>query len=556
VTTLDGILSRLTAGAASFATRGPAERAALARDTAARVAAVAQRWTDTAVGIKGAGGEAAGPVVAEETATGPIATLRLLLVTARAWEEIGASGLPRPSARLRIQHAAGPGGFVALDLLPEPRLFDGAIFQGYRATVRCVNPGGLDTFRASWRAEAESRPRGGGVAVVLGSGNVTGLAPADVIDQIFAHGRAVLLKLHPVHAALQDVHRDALAPLVEAGLLEIVTGDAELARAAVAAPAVTHVHLTGGRATFDAIVWGPGGPRPSAAPVLAKPISCELGNVTPWIMLPGRYSPRQLRFQADLVATSIANNTSFNCIATKCVVTCRRWPQREEFLRLVAGRLGSLPPRPAWFPGSAAAWEAATGMQVPADGCLPWTFLTGIDANRDRRLIDREWFVPVATEVPLDAADIESFCGRAAEFTHSLPGSLAGSVTVPATLSSADAARAELMVEHLRYGVVAVNTWSAIAYALGSVPWGGYPGATLLEPASGIGRVHDPLMLPLVHDSILRAPLASRFTPAWLPWNPHGLRLARGLLAMYSAITRGRTGLSHLLRMMPAALAR
>ena len=101
---------------------------------------------------------------------------------------------------------------------------------------------------------------------------------------------------------------------------------------------------------------------------------------------------------------------------------------------------------------------------------------------------------------------------------------------------------------------MAVNTWSAIAYALGSVPWGGYPGATLREPASGIGRVHDPLMLPLVHNAVLRAPLSSRFTPPWQSWHPRGRRLADGLLEMYTAIARGGNGLGGLVRMIPAVL--
>lgn len=551
---LDDILTRLTSGGASYAAWPAEKRSALARATACRVAGAAARWTAAAVAMKTAGGPVVDSVVAEEMATGPIATLRLLLITARAWTGIGQTGLPWSAARTHIQPAPGPGSFVAVDVLPEPRLFDGGIFQGYRATVRCVSPGGIAAFRASWRSEAESRPRAGGVAVVLGAGNVTGLAPADAVDQIFCHGRAVLLKLHPLHGSLQPVYQDAFGPLVEAGLLEIIVGDTDLARAAIAAPAATHIHLTGGRAAFDHIVWGPEGPRASAEPVLRKTITCELGSVTPWLVLPGRYSPRELRFQADLVAASIANNTSFNCIATKCVVTSQRWPQREDFLRLVTERLASLPPRSAWFSGAAAAWEAATGRLIPADGCLPWTFLTGVDPQQDRRLLDREWFVPVATEVPLEAADIEGFCSLAGEFIHTLPGSLAASVTIPGSLSVADTDRAELLVAHLRYGVVAVNTWSAIAYALGSVPWGGYPGATLREPASGIGRVHDPLMLPLVHNTVLRAPLSSRSTPPWQSWHPRGRRLADGLLEMYTAIARGGNGLGGLLRMIPAVL--
>ncbi|MFM1902429.1 MAG: hypothetical protein RLZZ440_329 [Planctomycetota bacterium] len=554
VVSLDDGVKRLEQAVDRWQQAAPASLAEVARTTARSVAEQAEAWVAAAVALKSAGQKPAASVMAEETATGPLATLRLLLTTARVWSEIASQGLPRPASPPRVLHAAGPGSFIAVDIIPEPRLFDRVIFGGHSATVRCGHPGSVETFASAWRAEAASRPRSGGVAVVLGAGNVTGLAPADAIDQIFTHGRAVLLKLHPLHAALEPVYRDALAPLREAGLLEIIVGGADVAAAAVAAPGITHVHLTGGRAAFDAIVWG-GDPGARSEPLLKKSITCELGNVTPWIIVPGRYTPPQLRFQADLVAGSIANNTSFNCIATKCLVTCRQWPQRDEFLRLVAGRLGSLSPRPAWFPGAAAAWEAATELRPPDDGCLPWTFLTGIDAGRDRRLLDREWFVPVATEVPLDAADVEAFCGRAAEFAHSLPGSLAASVTLPGSLPAADRARAELLVEHLRYGLVAVNTWSALAYAMGSVPWGGYPGATLREPASGIGHVHDPLMLPLVHNTILRAPLASGLLPAWLPWHPTGAKLARGLLGVYSAVARGRSGLGQFLSLIPPVLA-
>jgi len=540
-----------------------AERARLARDTARGVAAAADRWVEAAVAIKTEGGSPADPahasVAAEETATGPLATMRLLLTTGRVWEEIDRQGRPRPARLPRVIHAAagadGPASFVALDVLPEPRLFDGAIFQGHRAVVRCVNPGGLEAFEESWRAEAAARPRSGGVAAVLGAGNVTGLAPGDAICQIFEHGRAAIVKLHPLHAPLEAVYHDAFAPLVAADLLAFTSGGPDVAQALTASPAVTQVHLTGGRAAFDALVWGGTDPRePGAVPLLAKPVTCELGNVTPWIIVPGRYTPRQLRSQADLVAASIANNTSFNCIATKCLVTARQWPQREAFLGLVVKRLESLPSRRAWYPRAVAAWEEASGKTAPADGTLPCTLATGIDPHGDRRLLDREWFVPVAAEVPLEAADIEAFCRAAAAFTRSLPGSLAAGVTIPVTLDARDRRRAELLAEHLRYGVVAVNTWVALAYAVTSVPWGGYPGGTLAEPASGIGRVHDPLLLPLVHNTIFRAPLATSLAPAWVPWHRSGRRLGRGLLDTYAAIAAGRSGLWPLAKMLPAVL--
>jgi len=561
---LDSLLQNLAAGAARHADRDAAARGALAVATAQTVATHADRWVEAAVGIKtritdGRRVSAGPAVIAEETATGPLATLRLLAITARVLRDVARSGLPQAGAPPRVLHAAaapdGPESFIGVDVLPERSLLDGTIFPGHSATVRCVNPGGVAAFTRSWQEEARTRPRQGGVALVLGAGNVTGLAVADVISQVFEHGRAVLLKLHPLHADLEPVLREALAPLVEAGLLGCITGGPDVAQAAVAAPGITHVHLTGGQGTFDSIVWGGPGPRPPhAQPVLTKPITCELGNVTPWIVVPGRYTPRQLAFQADVIAASIANNTSFNCIATKAVLTCRSWDQREEFAGLVARRLAALPARPAWYPGASAAWAEITGRQPPADGGLPAVFRQGLDPRAEPQWLAKEWFGPVAVEVPLEADSIEAFCVRAKASTRSIPGSLAASVTFPATLPAADARRVELLCEHLEYGVVAINTWSALAYALGSVPWGGYPGATLAEPRSGIGRVHDPLLLPLVHNAILRTPLTGWPLPPWFPWHRHGAALARGVNDMYGQILAGRSGFVPLLRMLPRVL--
>jgi len=547
-------IGALAAGSVAWAGRTPAERAALAVRTAHTVATAADAWIDAAAGIK----QSHGAVVdAEETATGPLVTLRLLLLTARALADIGRTGLPQVARPPRLAHAGErTTARIEVDVLPglgpHGSLRDGTIFGGHSATVRCADPGGIDAFLRSWRAEADRRPRTGGVALVLGAGNVTGLAPADCVSQIFEHGRAVFLKLHPLHAPLRHVLSDALRPLVEAGLLVIVAGGAEVARAALAAPGLDHVHLTGGAAAFDALVWG--GRRHEGTPTLAQSITCELGNVTPWIIVPGRYTPAHLAAQADLVAASIANNTSFNCIATKLVVTARSWEQREEFLGLVDRRLKTLPPRPAWYPGSAAAWETVTGAPPPRDGTLPCVFRTGLDPDRDPQFVDREWFVPVAAEIPLAADSIEDFCGRVRDLVARLPGSLAASVTLPPGLAAHDAARAELLVEHLPFGVVAVNTWSALAYSIGHVPWGGFPGSTLADPRSGIGHIHDPLLLPLVHNSILRGPLAPWPKPAWLPWHRNGAVLARGLLSMYAELARGRSGLWQLTRMVPSVL--
>lgn len=561
---LSSVLGRLAVGALRFAATDARERADLARRTALATVAVAAPWAEAAVAIKRAVPDS-GSALAEELATGPMGTARLCLLTARAQLDIAERGLPRAPSAPRILHAGRrsvggtPPALVGLDLLPalgpSGSLHDGMIHQGFRATVRCHDPGGLANFDQAWRREVEERPRAGGVAVVLGAGNVTGLSAADVLAQVFEHGRGVFLKAHPLHAPLQPLLEAALGPLVEAGLVVIAAGGADVARSAIAAPETTHVHVTGGEATYRAIVWGSADPSDrTAAPLLSKPITCELGNVSPWFVLPGRYSPAELSYQADLVAASIANNTSFNCIATKVIVTCRSWPQREDFLALVERRLASLPARPGWYPGSVRDWEAATGRVAPADGTVPSSLVTGVDPATDDRLLAREWFVPVVAEVPLDADDLAGFCGRALAFSHRLPGSLAASVTIPNGLSAVDLRHVEQFVDHLAFGVVAVNTWSALAYALGNVPWGGFPGGTLASPKSGIGFVHDPLLLPLVHNSVICAPVWSPIRPPWFPWHSAGARLTRGVVDLYGRCAAGKSGLGTLLAMLPAVL--
>jgi acyl-CoA reductase-like NAD-dependent aldehyde dehydrogenase len=414
----------------------------------------------------------------------------------------------------------------------------------------------MAAFDRAWAREIQTRPTAGGVAVVLGAGNVTGLAAADAISQIFEHGRAVLLKLHPLHGVLEPILREALGPLVAAGVLEIVTGGAEVAKAAVAAPLVTHVHLTGGDGAYDALVWGgPRRDRPAGArPVLAKPITCELGNVTPWIVVPGRYTRRQLECQADMVAASIVNNTSFNCIATKLVITCREWDQRQAFLDRVQRRLAEQPSRRAWYPGATAVWETLAERQAPADGTLPTVFRAGLDLDRDARWTEREWFVPCVGEVALEADSVDAFCSLALELTRRIPGSLAANVTLPAAVDPATRRRQEMLLDHLTYGVVAVNCWSALAYAMTSIPWGGFPGGTLEEPGSGLGMVHDPLLLPLVHNSILRGPLVVWPKPPWFAWHTRGVPLTRGVTAMYARAAAGRATLPALMRLLPDVL--
>ena len=146
-------------------------------------------------------------------------------------------------------------------------------------------------------------------------------------------------------------------------------------------------------------------------PLLKKPITSEFGNVTPWIIVPGDYSPAQLQFQAENVAASIANNASFNCIATKMLITWANWPQRQAFLDLVDEVLAKVPRRCAYYPGAAERFERFTGHCPPpcSDCTLPWTLIRDAKPETSPHLFCEESFVCVCAETSLGGSDPQDF---------------------------------------------------------------------------------------------------------------------------------------------------
>ena len=161
-------------------------------------------------------------------------------------------------------------------------------------------------------------------------------------------------------------------------------------------PRIDEVHITGSDKTYDAVVFGtgPDGAQRKAAdePVLDKPVTAELGNVSPVIVVPGKWSIAELRYQAEHVATMLVNNAGFNCISARVVVTHAAWPQRDAFLGALTQTLAGITTRRAYYPGARDRREAfvhahpeAQGLRKGPDDALPWTFIPDVPARAHRR---------------------------------------------------------------------------------------------------------------------------------------------------------------------------
>lgn len=545
---LDTDLLALEAGRKRLADASPVELAELAEAALAGTVRVASRWVDAACRAKGI--DQASPIRAEELSAGPLATARYLRLIAASLRDVENHGAPR----LPGSPQQRPDGQLTVPVFPARGLFDPLVFLRFRAELwmqeHVTRENLQNRAAAPFPADVDEIK----TALILGAGNVSSIPATDAFTKIFQQRRVVLLKMHPVNEYLGPIFEDAYRPLFEAGLLRLVYGGAEAGAAAIARKQVDEVHITGSIHTHDAIVWGPEGPERDRRkrendPLLKKPITSELGNVSPWMIVPGQYSSRELDFQAENVAASITNNASFNCVATKVIVTWKKWPQRQEFLDRLQRILDKVPRRKAYYPGAEERFRRFTNLseggssgrdhaagELDESGTLPWTLIRDVDPDESPLFFNEESFVCVCVETGLDADTENEFLERAVEFVNErLWGTLCAAITIPPGFRSRPGGEAvfQRALENLRYGSVAVNHWPGVMYALMTPPWGGYPGSSLADAQSGIGSVHNTYMLDGVEKAVLYGPLTMSLKPFWFPTHRDPEPLGWRLLELY-----------------------
>lgn len=512
---LDQTLTHLTAGAAAWNSLDAAGRAAVIRACLPSVRAAAEDWVDA--GCRAKGIDPASSLAGEEWLAGPMTTLRGFRLMADTL-----AGLSRPDAGTRVRE--GPDGRSIVRVFPASA-YERVLYLGLTGEI-WLQPGMPATCGAGYRSPA-GRPTGG-VALVLGAGNVSSIGPLDALTMLAVHGDVAILKLNPVNDYLAPVFARAFKPLVEAGYLAIVTGPPDVGRDLCEHPVVHRIHLTGSRRTYDTIVWGPTSDEQRARkaarePRLSKPVTAELGCVTPILVVPGEWSAGDLAFQATQVAASVAHNASFNCVAGQVLVVARSWPQREAFLDHVARALAATAPRVAYYPGALQRYAAfldrypaARVVGASGPGVVPWTLLPDVSPRPGEYALTEEAFCGVLAVTTIDGHDAPSFLAQAVPLANDLiEGTLSCMLLVhPASASEHGNALARA-VANLRYGSVAVNVWSGVVFGIGSTTWGAYPGHTPRDIGSGVGVVHNTCLFDHAEKSVVRGPFRMWPKPVW-----------------------------------------
>ena len=533
-------LERLSENKARWVGTSIARRIQLLRECMDSTLAMAPEMVAAACKAKGIPDDH--PAVGEEWLGGPMTIMRNLRLLSQTLQEVQSRGAPRLEAG---DLTSRPDGQVKVPVFPRDG-YDKLLYKGFTAEI-WVEPGvskeEVMAGAAGLYRQGE-RTGGGAVALVLGAGNVASIGPMDVLYKLLCEDQVCLLKMNPVNEYLGPFIMRGLAPLVKEGVLRLAYGGAAVGEYLVHQEAVEEIHITGSDAVHDIIVWGPPGEeqdrrKAAGEPLLNKRITSELGCITPVIIVPGQWTDKELSFHAESIASMLANNASFNCNAAKVLVTSAAWPQREDLLNRVDRILSELPPRHTYYPGSAAKYQRflaahpeACQHSDPAGKEIPWTTIFGVDPNdEDDIVFTEEAWCAVLAETALPEAEPDAFLAAATRFANDkLWGTLSCAVVIhPSTKASLGPTAFEDHLASLRYGSVVVNHWPAISYALVTCTWGAFPCHTLADIGSGMGTVHNTLMIPRPQRTVVQGPFVVSPRPPWFVTHGSGRDIGRAL---------------------------
>lgn len=503
---VDAALTDLSQGEKNWGQLTLADRRALLERMHELTSTHAQEWVTAASSIKGL--DSSSSLVGEEWLSGPYSFLGALGALSHTLTALEAGTSPLAD----VKFGTAPGGRTTVSVLPL-NIFDRLLLNGFTGEV-WLKPG-IDRATAQRTAGlAQLDPaHTAGIGVVLGAGNITSIAPLDALYELLAFNRVVALKLNPIMDPLLPVFEKVLAPLVDIGALRLLTGGADVGTYLVRHDLVDHVHMTGSSLTHDAIVFGTGndGAARKAAndPILTKDISSELGGVSPTIVLPGEWSRADILFQAEHVATQRLHNSGYNCVASQVVVLSSEWKQRDEFIAALRAALDRAPARTPYYPGSDKRVSDATATYPAAERLGDGggrVLITDLNPGEYAPLLQTEYFAPVmgVIELPYSGAAFAAKAVQAAneEFTGTLGINIIGS---PATIKGLGE-KFDTMLAELRYGTIAVNAWTALGFLTASATWGAYPGHTVDDVQSGIGIVHNALLIDGAERTVVRGP--------------------------------------------------
>ena len=377
------------------------------------------------------------------------------------------------------------------------------------------------------------------ITLVLGAGNFSSIPYLDVLYHLITRKSVILLKLNPVNEYLKPVFEKVFQNFIERGYIIVTTGNIDESKYMATHPGINHIHLTGSDKTFEDIVYGreltdKERKSKSLSKINNKPITSELGNVTPIIIHPGKWSTSDIKYQARKIVTAKLNNNGFNCIAAQIVVLPDGWGQTDTLIKYVKHYMSKAKERKAYYPESIERLEKLEKdkgyERVNALSCVTPHLTREIKAY-SKFEIDEVWSSTIYFK-KIEYTSIEDFANKAVDYCNDeLWGNLGVSVIIKDHDRKFNKHITNLYIDKLNYGTVAINEWAAIGYIIPQLPSGGFPGNRDNDIQSGQSVVHNSMLF----ESPLKGVVNTKFRisrlidPPWFVTNKKARRLFKNL---------------------------
>ena len=337
------------------------------------------------------------------------------------------------------------------------------------------------------------------ITLVLGAGNVSSIPVLDALFHMIAYKSVIYLKLNPVNDYLLPIFTQVFDPFITRGFMIITQGDMHASRYLTQHDAFQQIHLTGSNYTYENIVYGKvlsdkERSLKTYPKINKKPITSELGNVTPIIVHPGNWSRSEIRHQAKKIVTAKLNNSGFNCIAAQVIVLPKDWRHTQKLKNDIKHYLKKVGDTTSYYPGSSENLneliETNNYEQINNLTCSTPFLLADLDLEKEYG--NKEVWSTALYFKELSFSSYEDFAVKAIDYVNKeLWGNLGVTVLIKNFKKGTNKLILKNYVDELKYGTVAINEWSALGFVIPSLPWGGYPGNRDNDIQSGQGYVHN-----------------------------------------------------------------
>ena len=356
---------------------------------------------------------------------------------------------------------------------------EGLMFQGFSAEV-WIEP----NQTASQGQTYQSQKSESAICAIMGAGNSASIPCMDVLYKLFVDNELVILKLNPVNDYIGPYIVRTFRALIESNIMTVVYGGGDIGAYLCQHDSVDTIHITGSQRTHDLIVWGNtpdeiSDNKANKTPKLSKPITSELGCVSPCIIVPGDWSQGEIDYQARQIVSMGTQNVGFNCNAINVVIFPKGWAHTDALKARIEHHLTLKQQRKAYYPGSVERHREIKSRHDSAKEfgtygeSLPWLIIPDLKPDAAEPMYQTESFCGIISFTELEYSDTQSFLNAAVDFCNqSIDGSLNVTVLIDSNPRKSEQRAFEKSLENLEYGTIGVNVWDGVGYGMCSTTWG------------------------------------------------------------------------------------